>query len=161
MKKKKPEAPRFQAYCERTKGVMFMPSSDWLGLASSTGVYVEIDLAKTPFSGLTLNPNYSIAVLKQASSDNIELEVYREDPNDALAGTPINLDIYSVYNAIPSTWVLSDIVQAASTDADQNLDDFIAGQTMFIKWASSDIADHHIPDFPAHVKAILKKKRSS
>lgn len=156
MAETEPKAPKFKAYCEERKGAIFMSFEDFDPLISTGGGYFSFDLDPTPFRGLTLSSDLQASVAMELSSDEWLLEVYRFDQKDVQKGTPINKDVYSVYLGAPSSWSLNEIVTAADTNADTNLDDFLDGKVMFLKWASSDIADHHLPSLPFHVQALLK-----
>ncbi len=133
-----------------------MPLVDYELLTSTDGGWFKLDLAQTPIKGLTINPNFEVSVAKALSSNEWVVEAYRTDPQDLPKGTPINKDVYSVYAGPPSTMNVLQVVSGLSTNADQNLWDFVQGQAMFIKWADTDIAGHHLPSLPAHVWGYMR-----
>ena len=152
------QAPRFRAYVERTQGhsVLTMPRDEWemirADLQSGGQTLARLDVLETPLADVAHDASVIASVISRSSAGaEPEIEIYRHDPNDE--PTPVNKDVYSVWEDIPSHVNFPDAVVAASTSNDANLREYLS-QNVFIVKKEPD-ADHWLSRLPAEVSVVV------
>jgi hypothetical protein len=153
-------APRFHAYFSHLEGrpVMLMPRVEWelLGQMDAEEL-VEIDLSGTPIAGVTRDSRVEAVVAVRESSTEVVIEVYRHDPKDA--PTPINMDRYRVWEALPPHRDFVSIVNESTTDDDANTRGFVENYVFLVKDALE--RGHWLAELPAKVRAVMERERKA
>ncbi len=148
------DAPRFRAYLEyaERRPVLHMPRKDWNDLkVSSTGTAL-IDIEKTPVRGVTSNASVVAAYGLKFSAATAEVGVIRLD----LADSPniYNTDKYVVWEDLPSHGSFTSMVNAASTEDNDNLREYLHENVFFVKLKPDD--EHHRSELPNTIQMLLK-----
>jgi hypothetical protein len=148
-----PEAPNFQAYLHRVEGrpVLRMLRSDWRALLGQEGQPVAIDVRQTPMARVA---SQGVVAIAEAHSSGVSrIEIYRTDSKDA--PTPINMDSYLVLEDPVGRWDLLAIGNAASTEDNQNLRDYLRSYVFLVKEAPG--VDHWLPALPDKVLSVVRR----
>ena len=85
----------------------------------------------------------------------MRIAVFREDVKDGSSGH-VNQDQYDVCTDILSHSRFPFMVSAASTCLNGNMQDFASEIVAFMKRKTGDGYDHHLPDVPLDVAAIIR-----
>jgi hypothetical protein len=147
-----PDAPNFQAYLHRVEGrpVVRMLRTDWQALLGQQGQPVLIDVRQTPLAKVA--PQVVATIAETHSPGASRIEIYRFDPKDV---APINVDRYLVLEDTASRWDLPAIGNAASTEDNQNLRDYLASYVFLVKEAPGP--DHWLPALPEKVLSVVRR----
>ena len=148
------DAPRLRAFLRRYEGgsVIAMQRSDWSGLGVTSDQTVVIDLTQTPLKGVPSDASVVAAVARRYSAATGEVVIYRYDRKDE--PTPINEDRYDVWLDLGSNTSYRNIVQAASTDDNENMRSYLDETVFLVKQEPGP--EHWLPELPATVKVILR-----
>ena len=152
------DAPRLRAYLPYAEGrpVFTSSRSDWDRLGLSPGEEFLIDVTQTPLNRIVSQATVLATKAIQFSSASAELTVFRDDPADA--PKRVNVDRYAVWTDLRSHRSFPDMVSAASTELNENMNTFLDENVFFVKLPPDD--DHHMPDLPATVRALLSSSSS-
>lgn len=123
--------------------------------ASSTNV-VLIDVTATPIGGVASESSMVAAVAQRFSPDEGRVSIYRHDPNDS---DPINVDHYRVYLDLASSPRLGEMITAASTSHNENMQNYLHQHVHLVKEDRG--ADHWLPELPSSVRIVLERLRST
>lgn len=92
------------------------------------------------------------SVISQSSAGaDWRIEIYRFDANDA--PTPVNKDVYSVWERIQSHVDVDAVVVSASTSHNVNLESYLSDHVYLVKVEPGP--DHWLPSLPSHVKVVI------
>jgi hypothetical protein len=94
-----------------------------------------------------------VAIAEAHSSGVFRIEIYRTDSKDA--PTPINMDSYLVLEDPVGRWDLLAIGNAASTEDNQNLRDYLRSYVFLVKEAPG--VDHWLPALPDKVLSVVRR----
>jgi len=150
-------APRFRAYLEHkaNRRIFVWPVDEWEAVKPNFGSPVLLDIEITPFASLPENAIYVAAAAQEVSSTGAGVAIYRYDQKDPKL---YNVDYYGVWENLPSHPDFSDIVNAASTNADANLLDSLRRNVFLVKldrgpghWLSFD-------ELPAEIKVVIEEQ---
>jgi hypothetical protein len=81
------------------------------------------------------------------------IDIYRFDPKDG--ATPYNMDRYRVVENPRMLWNISAIANAASTEDNQNLGNFLQHYVFLVKEDSG--SDHWLPALPDKVLSLIHR----
>jgi hypothetical protein len=114
-----------------------MTRASWEALKPCQGERVLIDVSLTPMADVAM----------------VEIAIYRYDPNDC---KPYNVDLYSVWEDLPSQSNYHSIVAAASTEDNENLRVFLSNNVFIVSHAKK--GDHWLSqeELPSVVQAIIQ-----
>ena len=148
-------APRFSAYLERAENrtVLRMTRASWEALKPCQGERVLIDVSLTPMADVAMDATVVAATADCISSSRVEIAIYRYDPNDC---KPYNVDLYSVWEDLPSHSNYHSIVTAASTEDNENLRVFLSNNVFIVSHAKK--GDHWLSqeELPSVVQAMIQ-----
>jgi hypothetical protein len=149
------QAPRFQAYFERLEGksVLSMPAARWKELDLSVGQPVIVDLTVTPLAGVVHQGQVVAAIAERSSQVSGEIRIYRFDEKDY--PTPINEDVYVVWEQVTSHQSFGSIVSEASTQLNDNLKRYVSENVFLVKQQPGP--DHWLPGLPDTVRVLIEK----
>jgi hypothetical protein len=128
-----------------------MPSSDWAAISGQSADAVLIDITKTPMGGVASDATVVAAYAQRSSTATAEVAIVRLDPSDA--PNIYNVDKYLVWEDLPSHHNFSQIIQAASTEDNQNLRDYLKRNVFIVKLEPD--AEHHRLEVPNTVRLLL------
>ena len=133
-----------------------MLRSDWDRLLQvRQGEMVEVDLSKTPIGNVVCGCRIDAAVAVRLPRGDVLVEVYRYDQNDT--PTPINLDLYRVWERLPSHRDYFSMVNSASTEDNSNMRGFLEDHVFMVKDVVG--SGHWLRELPPQVKAVLSDGR--
>jgi hypothetical protein len=128
-----------------------MLRADWQALLGQGSRPVLIDVRQTPLAGVA---SQAVAATTEPHAPGVSrIEIYRFDPKDV--ATPINVDRYLVLEDTAGRWNLPAIANAASTEENQNLRDYLARYVFLVKEHHG--ADHWLPALPAKVLSVIRR----
>ncbi len=133
--------------------MLAMSRSTWDALRLHEERPVILDVAETPLAGLA--GKAIAAVAKMVGVGQGQVEIYRYDEKDE--PMPVNVDRYTVVADAASRWSIPSIVNAASTEANDNLRAFLQGNVFIVKESPGD--DHWLPSIPAEVEVVIRNAR--
>ncbi len=145
-----PRAPRFLAYFASSitgRPVLTMKRSTWEAMKPKLGESVRVDISQMPISAVAYDAVVLAATAENLASTGTDVVVYRDDPRDA--PERVNVDRYAVLENVASRVDLQQIFNAASTEDNSNLRDYLR-QTVFLVKKDPG-RDHHLLELPAHV----------
>lgn len=108
-----------------------MGRETWEQFQVNEGVPVNIDLDRTPLSGVAHDASVIAARARRSSDLSSEIEIVRYDPDDE--PTPYNTDRYTVYEDMPSHQSFKDIVAGGSTADNENLRRYCRENVFLVK----------------------------
>lgn len=149
------QAPRFEAYLGRFLGqpMFVMRRRDWESLQIHEGRLVEIDVRRTPMGGVVANAPVIGTVAERVAPTRVQVAIYRVDEQDK--PRLINVDTYLVYERFPDQWDYRRIVNAASTEYNENLRAYLREHVFIVKEKPGE--DHWLEELPATVKAVFRR----
>ena len=144
-----PQAPRFHAYLEYVEGrpVLTMRRATWDAMKSGLGTAVAVDVTKTPVAAVARDAAVVAAMAEGRSTSGAEVVIYRYDEKDK--PKPYNVDRYSVWENLRARTDLHQLINAASTQDNQNFRSYVEENIFLVK--KDPGANHHLPELPAHV----------
>jgi hypothetical protein len=152
-------APRFQAYIEHGQGrtVLTMPREEWESLKPDLELggptITKVDISATPLQGVVRDASVIAGVISQSTTGaEPQIEIYRHDPNDE--PTPINKDVYTVWENITRHVDYETAVVKASTSNDANLQAYLAQNVFIVKDRPGQ--DHWLSNLPAEVSVFVQ-----
>ncbi len=150
----KADAPRFRAYFEHLEGntVLAMGRSEWEAFRVCENRPVRVDVEQTPLRGLMANTQVKATVAEKLSSATSRIAIYRYDTKDV--PTPVNVDTYLVLEDLPSQADYQRIVNAASTEDNENFRRFLGEHVFLLKERPGK--DHWLPEVPGSVMAVWR-----
>lgn len=113
-------APRFRAYLQHLEGkkLLVWERESWEKLKSCTGSPILLNIEELPMSDVLNDATVLAATAQDLTSSDAAISIYRYDLEDP---KPINVDIYNVWEDLPSCYIFEDIVAESSTNIDENL----------------------------------------
>ncbi len=154
--KNKPKAPRFHALWEHRLGktIILIPKEEWNSIYFGKNALVEIDLNKTPLKGVAGIEGFITCAACKIPSGTVELHIYRNDPKDN--PTPINVDLYDIYEDFPDSFDVTEMVYSADTDFDSNFSSYLEGNIFLIKRNNDD--NHWLQSLPDEINVLIEMK---
>jgi hypothetical protein len=134
-----------------------MQRDDWNSLHVDSTNLVAVDVKKTPLSGVAEKCLIPAAVVRNSSHSDAKVSIYRYDEKDQ--PTPINVDHYRALTNLKSYPNIDEIIRAASTSLDANLERFMEDNVFLVKEEKED--DHWLPSLPSSVIAVIEINHSS
>lgn len=150
------DAPRFRFLWGHIEGtsIMTMKRAEWEKAVGLVGMPIEVDVRSTPLAGAAQASSIVASVAHRFSSATAQYSIYRYDAADA--PTPINHDEYDVWTDLAAHPRLNDMVNAASTSANQNFMEFCSENVFFVK--RSPGPDHWLAAVPSSIAVLVKPK---
>ena len=117
-------APHLCAYLENKVDFKYLQisGSKWNKIKPDQETEMLIDISGTPMAGVTKQAGYIAATAKIISPSEVQIQIFRSDPKDP---KPYNMDTYLLLDDLSSRPDFLDIVDAASTDNDENMHEFL------------------------------------
>jgi hypothetical protein len=152
-----PKAPRLEAYWRRIEGrsILSMRRTAWDTFEASSTHVALIDVTATPIGGVAAESSVVAAVAQRFSPDQGRISIYRYDANDP---EPINVDHYRVYLNLASSPRLGEMITAASTSYNENMQNYLQQHVHLVKEDRG--ADHWLPELPSSVRIVVERARS-
>lgn len=130
-----------------------MPRQDWECLKPVLNTRAPFDLENTPIQAVAHDASVvASCIALTSSSPDARIEIYREDAADR--PTPINKDVYTVWEHIPHHVDYKAAVAAASTSDNDNLRAYLSENVFIVKERPGP--DHWLESLPADVKLIVR-----
>jgi hypothetical protein len=153
------KAPRFCAYLKHAhnRSLLLITRDTWQALKPHQGEPVIIDVSLTPMADVAKDAVVIAAAAQCISSSGVEIAIYRSDPKDT---KPYNVDLYSVWENLPSHVDYHSMVVAASTEDNENLRSFL-DKNVFI--VSQKQGPDHWPsaeELPTVVQTVVQTRGS-
>lgn len=147
------EAPRFKAYFKHAddRPVVHMSRVNWDSFDFSSTGTVILDIEKTPLSSVAQEATVVVAYANHFTEASVEVGVVRLDYDDD--PEIYNIDKYTAWIDMPSHPEFESIVDAASTEDNQNLRDYLAGTVFFVKREPDK--DHHRAELWQSLKILI------
>lgn len=148
------EAPRLLHYWGRTEGVdiLNMRRSEWHDLVGYEGKPIAFDVRSTPMSGVSDVASVIGTIAHQFTADTARVSIYRDDPKDA--PNRVNVNHYKVWTDLTGHPRLPNMIEAASTSDNENMQTFIQDNVFLVKEKPG--SDHWLPTLPSSVYVVLK-----
>ncbi len=131
-----------------------MAREDWIAVRAQTTDAVLIDITRTPMARLATDASLVASYALKLSPVVSEVGIIRLDPKDA--PNVYNVDKYTVWEDLPSQPGFDRIIQAASTEDNANLREYLK-RTVFLVKREPD-AEHHQPEIPPVVRVLLRSE---
>lgn len=149
------DAPRLTFWWERVEdtSILRMPRDNWNAIVGHLGEPLEIDVSATPISQVAQCSSVVASIAHRFGPATAQVAVFRYDSNDE--PTPINQDKYDVWTNLAAHPRLPDMINAASTEDNANLRNFMDEHVFFVKLQHGP--DHWLRDVPSSITALLKK----
>ncbi len=149
------EAPRLRAYLESGEGrpVLHMSRSDWSSIYTGTGPEL-VSIERLPMNRVATDATVVAAYAQRFSMATAEVAIVRLDPPDA--PNIYNTDKYEVWEDLPSHQSFRQIVQAASTEDNENLRAYLAQTVFLVKREPDD--EHQLPELPLTAQLLLRQR---
>jgi len=149
-----PKAPRFHFYFQRIEGrsVFVMRRTEWEELEGHKGQPVLIDIKQTPMSGVAREALVVAAVAERVSPAMARITICRYDQKDQ--PSPYNIDTYLVWKSLPGHLDYLDMVNAASTEDNENLRRYLRENVFIVR--ENPANDHWLPELPAKVLSLIR-----
>lgn len=150
------DAPRFRFFWGHVENttILTMPRSDWDAAVGQVGMPIEVDVKRTPLAGISEASSVVASVAHKFSSANARFSIYRYDEKDA--PTPINQDEYDVWHDLQAHPRLMEMVNAASTSANENFMNYCKENVFFVKRAPGP--DHWLASVPSSIAVLIRSK---
>jgi hypothetical protein len=152
-----PNAPRFHTLWENREGrrIFIMKKDEWNSVKTNKGNLFKLDLeqvASFPMGGVASQPGFLSAVAS-STGEEVKMTIYREDPKDF--PTPINVDIYTIWESFPSQVLTnrSEMIQTADTNADVNFEVYEEDHIFIVKEDAGE--GHWLGELPSSVVALI------
>jgi len=130
-----------------------MARSEWQeSRQSGPGPFV-IDVRMTPMANVAEAANVVAATAEEVSSSEVEVQIYRYDPDDS---KPYNADAYSVWENLPARPDFPAIVAAASTDFNDNMKAFLEANVFLVSKERGSSHWLNEEELPSIVRALLR-----
>ncbi len=148
------DAPRLRFYWSyiRERSILTMPRDEWEALSVRIGQPVEIDIQKTPLSGVARDSAVVASVAQQFEPATGEVSIFRYDKKDE--PTPYNRDRYEVWIDLATHPRLPEMINAASTEDNENFRVFCREHVFLVKRERGP--EHWLAVLPGSVKAVLR-----
>jgi hypothetical protein len=150
------DAPRFRFLWGRVEGtsILSMPRADWDAAVGHAGMPVEVDVRSTPVGGVAQVSSVVASVAHRFGAATARFSIFRYDAADE--PTPINHDEYDVWHDLTAHPRLHEMIQAASTSANENFMNFCEENVFFVKRAAGP--DHWLSTVPSSITILLRRE---
>jgi hypothetical protein len=154
----KPNAPRFHTLWQHNakKRIFILKREDWDALQitkKTSNQLVKLALEQIsilPLGDLVLESDV-LASTAKVNGQKVTITIYRNDPEDD--PTPVNVDTYSVWIGLPSYLNVQQMIEAATTDNDDNFSHYANNRVFLIKENPGN--DHWLEELPREVYGLL------
>jgi len=131
-------------WCGDQLGLMHMPRSEWNSIAEQAQARQEIDLRSTPLAAIVNKPAFEGAILGLNSSGELELSLLRRRGDEFASSESHATYRFRVYEGFPSSYDYNQIVNAASTVDDDELQSLRDDQVWFAPVDKSEIEPRYV-----------------
>jgi hypothetical protein len=149
--KSKAQAPRLQAYIQKTQGVLVMPRNDWNVLKVNSTNLVEIEVQAIPISRVVTEASVLAVVARNSSNSDARVSVYRKDIKDQPKS--VNVDHYEVWLDLANHPEIDEMIVGASTSLDANLRQYLDENVFLVREQRGD--DHWLEKLPDSVEVVI------
>jgi len=132
--------------------ILSMRRSEWHDLVGHDGKPVAFDVRSTPMRGVSDVASVIGTIAHEFTAVTARVSIYRDDPKDA--PTRINVDHYRVWTDLSGHPKLANMIEAASTSYNENMNAFIRDNVFLVKEKPG--ADHWMSTLPSSVYVVLK-----
>lgn len=153
---RQPDAPRFRAYFERAEGrpVFHMPREDWIAVCDQSAGAAVIDIARTPMARVATDATLVASYALRLSPVTSEVGIVRFDSSDA--PNVYNVDKYTVWEDLPNHPNFGGIIQAASTEDNANLREYLKHSVFLVKREPDK--EPHQPEMPSALRLQAQRR---
>lgn len=147
-------AARLMQYWGRSEGadILSMRRSEWHDLVGHDDKAVAFDVRSTPMRGVSDVASVIGTIAHEFTGVTARVSIYRDDPKDA--PNRINVDHYRVWTNLSGHPRLANMIEAASTSYNENMQTFIQDNVFLVKEKPG--SDHWMSTLPSSVYVVLK-----
>jgi len=135
--------PKFRMWCESRLRLMHLPKSEWALFRQRADELQGVDLGLTPVASFANNPQLEGAILSSPSSGVFELDLLRYRGDQHASTERYATYRFRVYEEFPSEFDFGDIVNSATTQADEPLLSFVDEQVWFLPVDKSAMGERY------------------